>query len=65
MNTLTAHEEDFVLGVFDELNGMRDNLDRDLFALLAHRLVSAGYDASHLESIVETAADFQASPNLH
>lgn len=54
---LTIEEERFFFEVvFPGLDARRDALDRDLFILLARRLLDAGYTADQLELYV-TAAD--------
>ena len=54
---LTTEEQEFLFNtVFPGLDARRDTLDRDLFALLARRLLDAGYTADQLEQYV-TAAD--------
>ena len=54
---LTTEEQDFLFRtVFPGLDAHRETLDRDLFALLARRLLDAGYTAEQLEQYI-TAAD--------
>ena len=54
---LTTEEQEFLFRtVFPGLDARRETLDRDLFALLARRLLDAGYTADQLEQYI-TAAD--------
>ena len=55
--TLSTDEEHFLFEVvFPGLDERRDDLDRDLFTLLARRLIEAGYTADDLNNFI-TAAD--------
>ena len=55
--TLSTDEERFLFEVvFPGLDERRDDLDRDLFVLLARRLLEAGYTADDLSDFT-TAAD--------
>jgi hypothetical protein len=52
---LTSSEEAFILLVTHTLNEMRPNFDLDLFALLAHRLLKAGYTDEHMDKVLAIA----------
>ena len=53
---LSKDEERFSFDVVIEgLNDKRADLDLDLFALLTHRLMKAGYTSMQLEAIIATA----------
>ena len=55
--TLSTDEEHFLFEiVFPGLEERRGDLDRDLFVLLARRLIEAGYTADDLNKFI-TAAD--------
>jgi hypothetical protein len=55
---LSKDEERFIFDVVIEgLNDKRADLDLDLFALLTHRLMKAGYTSTQLEAIIATAAN--------
>jgi hypothetical protein len=57
-SVLSNDEENFIFDVVIEgLNNKRDDLDLDLFALLSHRLMKAGYTSTQLEAIIATAAN--------
>jgi hypothetical protein len=54
--TLTTEEQDFLFHtVFPGLDARRETLDRDLFALVARRLLDAGYTADQLEQYIVAA----------
>jgi hypothetical protein len=55
---LSIEEEKFLFEVvFPGLDERRDDLDRDLFALLARRLIEAGYTADSLKNFINAAND--------
>ena len=55
---LSKDEERFIFDVVMEgLNDKRADLDLDLFALIAHRLMKAGYTSTQLEAIITTATN--------
>ena len=55
-DTLSADEESFLFEeVFPGLDERRADLDRDLFALLARRLIEAGYTVEFLQRVVAIA----------
>ena len=57
-SVLSNDEENFIFDVVMEgLDSKRADLDLDLFALLAHRLMKAGYTSTQLEAIITTAAN--------
>ena len=61
--TLSTEEERFLFEVvFPGLDERRDDLDRDLFVLLARRLTEAGYTADDLGKFI-IAADQSLSRN--
>ena len=61
--TLSFEEQDFFFDViFPGLDERRDDLDRDLFALLAKRLLEEGYTADTLRAIVN-AANYSVGKN--
>lgn len=49
---LTSSEEAFILLVTSTLDEMREDFDLDLFALLAHRLLKAGYTDEQMEKVL-------------
>jgi hypothetical protein len=54
--TLSRDEENFLFNtVFPGLDARRDDLDRDLFVLLARRLIEAGYTVDTLGQFVASA----------
>ena len=61
---LTTEEQDFLFGsVFPGLDAHRETLDRDLFVLLARRLLDAGYTAAHLEHYIIAADRSRHTPS--
>jgi hypothetical protein len=57
-SVLSNDEENFIFDVVMEgLDNKRADLDLDLFALLSHRLMKAGYTSTQLEAIIATAAN--------
>ena len=53
--TLTSSEEAFVLLVTSTLDEMRSDFDLDLFALLAYRLLKAGYTDEQMDKVLAVA----------
>ena len=54
--TLTTEEQKFLFEVvFPGLDERRDDLDRDLFSLLAVRLLNAGYTLENLTKFLSIA----------
>lgn len=52
---LTSSEEAFILLVTTALEDMREDFDLDLFALLAHRLLKAGYTDEQMDKVLAVA----------
>jgi hypothetical protein len=54
--TLSTEEQEFLFEVvFPGLDERRDDLDRDLFVLLARRLIEAGYTVDSLKDFITAA----------